>query len=164
MTTTPTTTGRLMLADVKVGDALPPLSYDVTATTVVLGALASRDWRPQHHDYHFATERNGVKDIFLNSPNQLAWFERYLTDWSGPTGRLGRLSFRMIDSIFPGDTMTFAAAVTAVDTDDAGCGWAEVEIDVKVDDRLCTTCKGRIALPTTAQDNPWARRGSTWQP
>jgi hypothetical protein len=40
---------------VKVGSELPLLSYDVTSTTVVLGALATRDWRPQHHDYHFAT-------------------------------------------------------------------------------------------------------------
>ena len=31
------------------------------ATTVVLGALAARDWRPMHHDYHFAVERNGVQ-------------------------------------------------------------------------------------------------------
>ena len=33
---------------------LPELSYDVTATTVVLGALATRDWRPMHHDKDFA--------------------------------------------------------------------------------------------------------------
>lgn len=160
------TTGmtRLTLVDISVGDAIPALSYDVTSTTVVLGALATRDWRPQHHDYHFATERNGVKDIFLNSPNQLAWFERYLTDWSGPTGRVGRLSFRMIDSIFPGDTMVFNATVASVDTDDVGCGWAGVEIVVTVDDRTCTTCKGRIALPTTADDNPWTRHGETWKP
>ena len=31
----------LTLADVHVGDALPALAYDVTATTVVLGALAT---------------------------------------------------------------------------------------------------------------------------
>jgi len=58
---------------VSVGDVLPDLSYDVTSTTVVLGALAARDWRPMHHDYHFAVERQGVLDIFLNSPNQGAW-------------------------------------------------------------------------------------------
>ena len=34
------------------------------------------------------------------------WFERYLSDWTGPTGRLGRIKFRMHDSVFPGDTMT----------------------------------------------------------
>ncbi|MBV8236568.1 MAG: hypothetical protein JO075_12770, partial [Acidimicrobiia bacterium] len=71
----------VLFDDVKGGLELEPLSYDVTATTVVLGALATRDWRPMHHDYRFATERNGVRDIFLNAPNQAAWFERYVTDW-----------------------------------------------------------------------------------
>jgi acyl dehydratase len=155
---------RLLLSDVAVGEPLPSLSYDVTATTVVLGALATRDWRPQHHDYHFATERNGVPDIFLNSPNQLAWLERFLTDWTGPTGRVGRLSFRMIDSIFPGDTMTFTGTVTGVAPDDAGCGWVDVDIAISVGEKVCTTCKGRIAVPTSPDDNPWSRRGETWKP
>ena len=97
---------------VSVGDVLPDLTYDVTSTTVVLGALAARDWRPMHHDYHFAVERQGVQDIFLNSPNQAAWFERYVTDWTGPTGRLGRLRFKMRKPIFPGDTMVIDGIVT----------------------------------------------------
>lgn len=54
-------------------------------STVVLGAVANRDWRPMHHDFKFATERNGVANIFLNTPNQAAWFERYLTDWAART-------------------------------------------------------------------------------
>ena len=77
-------TDPLTIDKVKVGDELPALDYPVTATTVVVGALATRDWRPQHHDYHFATERNGVQDIFLNTPNQAHWFERYMTYWTGP--------------------------------------------------------------------------------
>ena len=91
------------------GDALPVLAYDVTTTTIVLGALASRDWRPMHHDYHFATERNGTRDVFMNTPNQAAWFERYLTDWTGPKGRLGRVVFRMKGSVFPDERMEFSA-------------------------------------------------------
>ena len=71
---------------------LPALEYEVTATTVVLGALASRDWRPMHHDHDFAVNRNGTKDIFMNTPNLAAWFERYVTDWTGPKGRLGRIT------------------------------------------------------------------------
>src|SRR5262249_6832817 len=98
---------RLTLERVHAGDRLPELAVDVSATTVVLGALASRDWRPMHHDKDFAQNRNGTRDIFLNTPNQAAWFERYLTDWSGPTGRLGRMKFRMKDSVFPGDRMLF---------------------------------------------------------
>ena len=74
----------LTLDAVRPGDVLPVLRYDVTATTVVLGALATRDWRPMRHDHDFAVNRNGTRDIFLNTPNQAAWFERYLTDWSGP--------------------------------------------------------------------------------
>ena len=58
---------------VSVGDALEPLNYTVSATTVVLGALATRDWRPMHHDKDFAVHRNGTQDIFLNTPNQAAW-------------------------------------------------------------------------------------------
>jgi hypothetical protein len=149
---------------VSAGASLPVLTYDVTATTVVVGALATRDTRPQHHDFHFATERNGVRDIFMNAPNQAAWFERYLTDWSGPRGRLGRVGFRMHDSVFPGDTMTMTGAVTATSVDDTGCGWAAVDVALKVGDRVCTTCTARIALPTTPDDNPWSRRGETWQP
>src|SRR3954451_23739545 len=102
---------KVKLSDVKAGDALPELAYPVTATTIVLGALASRDWRPMHHDYDFAVNRNGTRDIFLNTPNQAAWFERYVTDWSGPKGRPGRMKFRMKDSVCPGDTMHFDAVV-----------------------------------------------------
>ena len=152
------------LDQVSVGDALPELSVDVTATTVVLGALATRDWRPMHHDYKFATERNGTKDIFLNTPNQAAWFERYLTDWTGPHGRLGRVTFRMKDSIFPGETMVFRGEVTAVATDDAGCGWVGVEVTLTVDDRIMTTGSAFIAVPVDADDNPWARGPETWKP
>ena len=149
---------------VQLGDSLGVLTHDVTATTVVLGALASRDWRPMHHDYRFATERNGTRDIFLNTPNQLAWIERAVTDWTGPKGRLGRVSFRMVDPVFPGDTMTVSATVTGMPTDETGCGWAELAVVLRGDDRVCTTGTARVALPMSADDNPWRRRGEDWQP
>ncbi len=158
------TTSKLTLADVQAGDALPELRYDVTATTVVLGALATRDWRPMHHDHDFAVNRNGTQDIFLNTPNQAAWFERFLTDWSGPKGRLGRMKFRMKGSVFPGDTMVLAGTVTDVTTDDKGCGWATVDVQLTVDGDVKTECTARIALPKTDDDNPWTRRGDDWKP
>lgn len=162
----------VLAGSVSVGDALPALEVEVTPTTVVLGALASRDWRPMHHDYKFATERNGVQDIFLNTPNQAAWFERYVTDWAGPRARLGRMKFRMRSSVFPGDRMVFAATVTDVSTDDAGCAWVSLDVSLTVaadadagtDARTATTCEVRVAVPTTADDNPWARRGDQWLP
>jgi len=155
---------RLELADVHEGDELPPLSYDVTATTVVLGALASRDWRPMHHDYDFAVNRNGVQNVFLNTPNQAAWFERYVTDWTGPTGRLGRMKFRMKGSVFPGDTMVLSGTVQAASVDNAGCGWVELLVALTVDGVLKTDCTVRVAIPTSDDDNPWTRRGDNWKP
>ncbi len=155
---------QLTLGAVKEGEALPDLSVPVTATTVILGALASRDWRPMHHDRDFAIHRNGVRDIFMNTPNLAAWFERYITDWTGPRGRIGRMKFRMKDSIFPGDTMVFRGMVQQVTTDDAGCGWADLHVAVSVGERMCTECNARVAIPTDAADNPWSRSGKSWKP
>jgi acyl dehydratase len=161
---TTTSSSGLRFADVQVGDALPELHYDVTATTVVLGALASRDWRPMHHDKDFAVERNGTQDIFLNTPNQAAWFERYVTDWSGPYGRLGHMRFTMRGSVFPGDTMTLSGVVTATEVDDAGCGWVSATIELAVQGDVKTACAARMALPLDDHDNPWSRRAEQWRP
>jgi hypothetical protein len=152
------------ISNVTKGDTLPELRYDVTATTVVLGALAARDWRPMHHDHDFAVNRNGTRDIFLNTPNQAAWFERYMTDWSGPKGRLGRMKFRMKGSVFPGDTMVLQGTVEDVTTDDVGCAWATVLVTLTVDGDLKTDCTVRIALPVDDNDNPWTRHGAQWRP
>jgi acyl dehydratase len=158
------TANSLSLQAINVGDKLPQLSVDVTASTVILGALATRDTRPMHHDKDFAINRNGVKDIFMNTPNLAAWFERYITDWTGPKGRLGRMKFRMHGSIFPDETMRFSGEVTGTSTDDAGCGWVELNVEVKVGDKVCTSCEARVAVPTDDADNPWKRGADSWQP
>lgn len=154
----------LLLGEVHAGDRLPELRYPVTATTVVLGAMATRDWRPMHHDHHFAVHRNGTRDIFLNTPNQAAWFERFLTDWTGPKGRLGRMRFRMQGSVFPGDTMVLAGLVTGVGTDGTGCGWVDLDVALTVEGDVKTACQARLALPVSPDDNPWARKADRWAP
>jgi hypothetical protein len=155
---------KLLAGQVKAGDALPELGVDVSATTVILGALATRDWRPMHHDKDFAQNRNGVRDVFMNTPNQAAWFERYVTDWTGPTGRLGRMRFRMHDSVFPNDHMVFQGTVSGVASDDAGCAWADLDVKLTVKGKAMTTCTVRVALPVDERDNPWQRRGASWKP
>lgn len=152
------------ISQVRVGDVLPPLAHAVTATTVVLGALASRDWRPMHHDRDFAIHHNGVKDIFINTPTNAAWFERYITDWTGPKGRLGRISFKMRTPIFPGDEMVFSGRVTDVTRDELGCHWVELALLVSVAGAITTECTARVALPAGEHDNPWARRAESWKP
>ena len=154
----------LMLSDVKEGMDLPVLEKAVKPVTVVLGAVASRDWRPQHHDYKFATGNNGLDDIIMNTPNLAAWFERYLTDWTGPKGRLGRIKFRMKDSVYPGDTMHFEGKVTKLTPAAKGTAWVDVSIELTAGAKQCVGCEARIAVPESPEANPWKLKGDDWKP
>jgi hypothetical protein len=60
--------------------------------------------------------------------------------------------------------MTMAGTVTATETDDTGCGWATLDVVLRVGDKIPTTCTARVALPTSPDDNPWQRRGDNWKP
>ena len=48
-----------------VGDALPALEIEVTATLIAAGAIATRDFMPVHHDRDYANSQ-GAPDIFMN--------------------------------------------------------------------------------------------------
>ncbi len=161
---TPSGYANITIHQVNVGDRLPELVHEVTATSVILGALASRDWRPMHHDRDFAQQRNGTRDIFMNTPNQAAWLERFITDWAGPKARIGRYKFRMGDAVCPGDTMRLNGEVDTVETDTQGCGWVRLRIALTVDGQEKTRFSARVALPVDADDNPWSRSGDRWQP
>jgi acyl dehydratase len=154
----------LTFEDVQVGDRLPALQHEVTATTVILGALASRDWRPMHHDRDFAQQRNRTRDIFMNTPNQAAWLERFITDWAGPKARIGRYKFRMGDSVCPGDTMRFSGEIEKKETDTQACCWVTLRVSLSVGEQEKTRFTARVALPSDADDNPWARTGERWLP
>lgn len=159
MTIAPTRTG----AAVSVGDRLPTLHLDVTPRTVVMGASATRDWQPQHHDHKHCVEVAGLPDIFLNTPHQAGLIQRFLTDWGGPHARLGRLGFRMKRSVVPGDRLDLDGEVIAV-TADGEVTWLDLSLELTVAGELATSCTARVALPTTTTDNPWDRTGDRWQP
>ena len=154
----------LTYEDIKSGDALPELQRDITTTDIVIGALASRDTRPMHHDRDFAQQRNGAKDIFMNTPNQAGWLQRFIEDWAGPTCRLGRYKFRMGDSICPGDTIIFKGEVESTEQDDTGCCWANLKLALTVGGQVKTNFTARVAVPAKEGDNPWERKNDNWEP
>ena len=154
----------LLFGKVQVGDALPTLELPITARIVVMGASSSRDWQPQHHDHAWATTRAGTKDIFLNTPNQAGWIERYLTDWTGPHGRLGRIKFRMRRPVYPGETLVFNGTVRDTGVDESGCAWVDVDLELTVGEEVATEVSARLAVPQDEKDNPWRRSGDDWRP
>jgi acyl dehydratase len=100
--------------DLRVGAALPELVIDMTATRIVAGALATRDFMPVHHDRDYANSQ-GAPDIFMNILSTNAHCSRYLTDWGGSASMLRRLAIRLGVPVFPGSTLTFSGTVSAVE-------------------------------------------------
>lgn len=111
--------------ELAVGDELTPLTINVTATVIVAGAIATRDFMPVHHDRDFANSQ-GAPDIFMNIISSNAYCSRFLTDWAGPEAMIRRLSIRLGVPAFPRSTLTFTGKVTATSLDDAE-GAVEVE-------------------------------------
>jgi len=103
----------LRAGEVKIGDELPPLAVPITATTIVAGAIASRDYQDVHHDHALALQR-GSKDIFMNILTTNGWVGRYVTDWAGPDAFLRVVDIVLGAPNYPGDTMTLSGRVTAV--------------------------------------------------
>jgi acyl dehydratase len=99
-------------AGVRVGDALPPLVIDVTATVIVAGAIATRDFMPVHHDRDYANAQ-GSPDIFMNILSDTAYSSRFLTDWAGPEAMITRIAIRLGAPVFPGSVLTYTGEVTA---------------------------------------------------
>ena len=99
---------------VTVGDELTPLELEMTATRIVAGAIATRDFMPVHHDKAYANSQ-GAPDIFMNILSTNAYCSRFLTDWAGPDSIVRRLSVRLGVPVFPGSALRFTGTVSAVD-------------------------------------------------
>lgn len=98
----------------QVGDELPPLEVAVTATAVVAGAIATRDFMPVHHDRDYANTQ-GAPDIFMNILSDTAYCSRFLTDWAGPDAMVRRLAIRLGVPMFPGSKLVYTGTVTRLE-------------------------------------------------
>ena len=120
------TTSTLAWPAITVGDRLPDLVIEVTATRIVAGAIASRDFMPVHHDRAYANSQ-GAPDIFMNILSDTGYCSRFLTDWAGPEAMIRRLAIRLGVPLFPETVLTYSGSVTAVRAE-GGEGIVEVEL------------------------------------
>jgi acyl dehydratase len=121
----------LVWDDVHVGDELPPLVLEMTATRIVAGAIATRDFMPVHHDREYANAQ-GAPDIFMNILSDTGYCTRFLTDWAGPEAMVTSLAIRLGVPVFPGSVLTFTGSVvgTGVEGDE---GVVEVALQASND-------------------------------
>ena len=111
--------------DINVGDEVTPLEIPVTATVIVAGAIASRDFMPVHHDPEFA-KKQGSPNMFMNILTTNGLCTRFLTDWAGPEAMVTRLAIRLGVPAFPNDPLRFTGSVTAKSEGADGEGFVEV--------------------------------------
>jgi acyl dehydratase len=95
----------------RAGEELPVFELDVTATVVVAGAIASRDFMPAHHDRDYA-QAQGAPDIFMNILTTNGYVARYVTDWAGPEAVLRRIAIRLGAPAIPGRVLRFTGRTT----------------------------------------------------
>lgn len=96
--------------DVKPGEELPALDVPTTASLVVAGALASRDFTPVHHD-KAAAQAQGLPDVFMNILTTNGFVGRYVTDWAGPDALLRGIKSKLGGPNLPGDTLKLRGKV-----------------------------------------------------
>lgn len=128
-----------MRADqVNVGDELSPLEVPITTSTIVAGALASRDFQPVHHDAG-AARAAGAEDVFMNILTTNGYVGRFVTEWAGPQAVLKKVAIRLGAPNYPGDTMRMTGRVT--DKRDG-----EVEIEIRGTNHLGDHVTGMVVL------------------
>lgn len=132
--------------NVEVGDLLPPLALDMTATRIVAGALATRDFMPLHHDRAYANHQ-GAPDILMNMLSTNAYCSRFVTDWAGPDAIVRRLVTRLGVPAYPGAPLRFTGAVTEVAVEH---GETVVEVAIRGANELGDHVTGTVSVSLPA--------------
>lgn len=104
----------LRATEAAAGDRLPAWVLPVTATRIVAGALATRDFQDVHHDRDLAVAK-GSSDIFFNINTSIGLMQRYVTDWTGPEVVVRALRVRLGSPAYPGALLRFSGALTDLD-------------------------------------------------
>jgi hypothetical protein len=107
--------------DLVEGARFGPVAIPVTATLIIAGACATRDFYPVHHDRDFARS-HGNTDILMNILTTNGVLARVIGEWT-TNAPLRRLFTRLRAPAHPYDELSVAAAIRAV-----GDGQAELAV------------------------------------
>jgi acyl dehydratase len=106
----------LQRSDFSIGDEHDQVVVDnLTRSQIVQYAGASGDYNPLHTDEVYATEVAGYPSVFAHGMLTMGATGKMLTDYVGD-GRLLEFGGRFLAQVWPGDTLTARATITAFGT------------------------------------------------
>ena len=100
--------------NIRAGQALPPLTKQVTVEQIRKYAQASGDPNPIHVDETFARAA-GLPGVIAHGMLTMAFANQMVTDWMGDRSLLKRLQGRFAGMVLPGDRLTCAGSVATKD-------------------------------------------------
>lgn len=92
------------------------VAENITRTQIVMYAGASGDYNPLHSDEVYSTQVAGYPSVFAHGMLSMGATGRILTDWFGAES-LVRYGVRFVKQVWPGDTLTATATVSALGED-----------------------------------------------
>lgn len=104
------------IAQVKVGDELPPMTKNASRAQLFQFSAATNNPHRIHYDRDYAGVE-GHPDVLVHGPLQGAWLHEFVATWAGPRGRVLELSWQNRGRAFPERDLTFRGRVTAIDGD-----------------------------------------------
>jgi acyl dehydratase len=103
------------------------VAENLTRTQIVMYAGASGDYNPIHTDEVYSTQSAGYRTVFAHGMLSMGATGKVLTDWVG-NGRLAKYGVRFVNQVWPGDTLTATATVTAIRVSDDGHCFADFSV------------------------------------
>ena len=118
----------LSASTLKVGDTHTDVLVDnLTRTQIVQYAGVSGDYNPLHSDEVYTTQAAGYPSVFAHGMLTMGITGKLLTDFVGD-GRLTKFGVRFSTQVWPGDTLTGTATISAIREED-GQWFADLTVE-----------------------------------
>jgi len=118
--------------DVRIGDAITPIEFDFSLTSLVRYAAATWDFHPYHYDTEFV-RRFGMPAPVADGQMLGALMARMMMSWGGDDAYLRRLGYRQRQPVFAGETVVFEGRVVSMSAQ-SGAGLVDAVLTARKTD------------------------------